>query len=99
MATGHVIFGGHGSGYQKEHSSVPLPVLPKGLQNLTSVLQRCLSYCPQDRIGLEELNELSLQGFLSCEKKQRIKTDLIVKDVKSEVKTIHEKWPEEMIEV
>ena len=99
MATGHIIFGGHGSSYQKEHSSVPLPVLPKGLQVLTSVMQKCLSYSPDDRIGLKELNEISVQGVLSCEKQQREK--IVSADERKKIKVEYsgERWPEEMIEV
>lgn len=99
MATGHIIFGGHGSSYQKEHSSVPLPVLPKGLHALTSVIERCLTYSPDDRIGLKELNEVSTQGVLSCEKQQREKIVSTDKGQKTKVKYSGEKWPEEMIEV
>ena len=99
MATGHVIFGGHGSRYQKEHSSVSLPVLPKGLQTLTSVIQRCLAYSPDDRIGLKELNEISSQGVLSCEMQQREKSVSTTEEKKTKVKYSGEKWPEEMIEV
>lgn len=99
MATGHVIFGGYGSYYQKEHPTVPLPSLPKGLQKLNSVLQKCLSYAPDERLSIKELNEVSLQEFVSCKKRER-KLSKIYLDTKSkEILSINDKWPEEMIEI
>ena len=99
MATGHIVFGGHGSCYQKEHPLVSLPVLPKGLQELSFLLQKCLYYSPNDRISLEKLNELSLQGVHFCEKRQRKTTVLSVNGQETKENNNGEKWPEEMIEV
>jgi len=99
MATGHIIFGGHGGYYQKEHPTVPLPILPKGLQALSSVMQKCLNYDPNDRVCLKELNELSHQGLLACKKRQREKSVLTAKGQKTGGKYNGDKWPEEMTEV
>lgn len=98
-ATGHVIFGGHGGVYQKEHPSVPLPVLQKDYQALTPILQKCLCYNPEERISMKELNLFSQRGLNSCKKQQRKKSMAIKEEQKKEVKYIGEKWPEEMIEV
>lgn len=98
MSTGHTLFGGHGSIYQKEHPSVLLPVLPKGLQALTSILQKCLCYSPEERISLQELHELSQRGLVTCERQHRMSMQTKTEQRK-EVKDISEKWPEEMIEI
>ena len=52
-ATGHVVFGGHGGSYQKEHPLVTLPALPKGMQALTPLMQRCLCYLGDISIGIQ----------------------------------------------
>lgn len=99
-ATGHVVFGGYGGRYQKEHPSVQLPVLPKGMGALTTVLQKCLCYKPEERIGLREVNALSMNGLADCKKQQRKK--VIAENIheqRKEVKYAGEKWPEEMTEV
>ena len=98
-ATGHIIFGGHGGRYQKAHPSVALPVLPKGLQALTPVLQKCLCFAPDERIKLNDLRELAQQGLKACEKRQRRQSVSATNESNKEVKPIGEKWPEEMIEV
>ena len=98
MATGHVVFGGHGSAYQKEHVSAPLPVLPKGLQMLTPVVQKCLNYSPDNRISLNELIELTEKGLASCEKQQRKDKPSTSKVQENKSGIIGDKWPEEMIE-
>lgn len=99
MATGHVIFGGHGGNYQKNHPNVPLPILPKGLQALTPVIQRCLCYNLNERISLKDLYELSVKGLTSCKKQQRKKVVATEKKQDKIVKYTGEKWPEEMIEI
>ena len=99
MATGHIVFGGHGSSYQKEHPSVVLPILPKDLHKLTPVLQKCLNYTPDKRIRLNDLKEIALKGLNACEKEQRRQVDSTAKKTVKEVKSIGEKWPEEMREV
>lgn len=98
LVTGHVIFGGHGSSYQKLHPSVSLPVLPKNLQTLTPVIQKCLCYNDCERISLEELNKMSLKGLADCEIKERDKLISPISENKI-VKNPGEKWPEEMIEI
>lgn len=95
-ATGHVIFGGHGGSYQKEHPLVPLPVLPKDLQALTPVLHKCLCCLPEHRVSMEALNELSLKGLAACEKQQRRKSAQTANETSKEVIYTGEKWPEEM---
>lgn len=98
-ATGHVIFGGHGGYYQKEHPAVALPTLTKDKQSLTSVVQHCLNYNPDERISLKELNEQSLKELAACKKRPRTQLAVSIKKNNS-VKDNHgERWPEEMIEV
>ena len=97
--TGHVIFGGHGSDYQREHPSVVLPVLPKGFQMLTAVLHKCICHNPEERISLKELYELSQKGLEECVKQQSKRRAVVVKEMDNDVKHNVEKWPEEMIEV
>jgi len=98
-ATGHVVFGGQGGSYQKEHPSVALPILPKDFQTLTPVLQRCLCYAPEGRFNLKELYESSQKGFVDCEKQQCNRNVETAKKQEKVVNNIVEKWPEEMIEV
>lgn len=100
MATGHVVFGGHGSSYQKDHPSVSLPVLFKGMEKLTAVLQKCLCYKPERRIGIEELNAFSMKALADCRQQQRMKMNVEGHhEQKREVYDLAEKWPEEMVEV
>ena len=96
MTTGHIIFGGQGSNYQKEHPSVKLPILPKGLNNLTNLLHKCICYNPEDRITLRELKSISSNGLALCKIKKREQTE-IIKHKQETTKKTDEKWPEEMI--
>ena len=99
-ATGHIVFGGHGGDYQREHPTVSLPVLPKGMQNLTPVLQKCLCYRPEERVGLQELNNLAQNGLMACGRQAQKETLSDKKiEINKEIKYTGEKWPEEMIEV
>lgn len=97
-ATGHLVFGGYGSGYQKEHPSVPLPVLPKGMQALTPIIQKCLCYSPDERVGLEELNGIATRGQRECSKQTRKKVNS-TEGKEKHITDTGEKWPEEMTEV
>ena len=99
VATGHIVFGGYGGCYQKEHSSAPLPILPKGLQDLTAVLHQCLCYNPEERINIKELNELSQKGLFNCEQLQRQSSVQEERVIKFNKKQHGEKWPEKMIEL
>lgn len=98
MALGHIIFGGHGGKYQKNHPLVSLPVMPKDYKLLTPVMHKCLCSQPDERIGLNELHNLALKGLACCEKQERVikvEGDTTVNDVKY----IGDKWPEEMMEI
>jgi hypothetical protein len=97
-STGHIVFGGHGGKYQKEHPLVPLPALPKGLQCLTPLLQKCLCYASNERIGLNDLNDLAREGLKECAKQRRNK-NMSAKKKENGVNYTGEKWPEEMIEL
>ena len=99
MATGHIVFGGHGGRYQREHPTVPLPVMPKALQNLTPVLHKCLDYSPKSRVGLEELNTLAKNGWAFCSKRQREKGKAGGEASICKERHQEEKWPEKMIEI
>ena len=99
-STGHFIFGGHGGRYQKEHPSVPLPALPKGLQSLTQVLQKCLCYDSMERIGLKDLSTLARKALEKCGEQRRKKAKTAQEDRKeNNFNYTGEQWPEEMIEV
>ena len=98
MATGHIVFGGYGGSYQKEHPAVPLPVLPKEMQTLTPVLQRCLCYHAEERISMEELRKLSQNGLETCMKHQREKLVADTPTSPQKAECQKERWPEEMIE-
>lgn len=98
IATGHIVFGGYGGSYQKEHPAVPLPVLPKEMQTLTPVLQRCLCYHAEERISMEELRKLSQNGLEICMKHQREKLVADTPTSPQKAECQKERWPEEMIE-
>ena len=98
MATGHVVFGGHGGRYQREHPHVALPVLPKNYQALTQTIQRCLCYDTVERISIEELSATAEKGLAACSSRYREK----VSQQGGPVLTVNQqrnKWPEEMIEI
>ncbi len=99
VATGHIVFGGYGGRYQKEHPLIALPILPKGLLNLTSVLHQCLCYTPEERINLKKLNDLSQAGLLNCEQIHRQELVLKEEEIKENKKQCGEKWPEKMIKL
>lgn len=98
-ATGHVIFGGHGGNYQKNNPSVPLPVMPKNFQALTTVLHKCICHNPEKRISMVEVHKLAQIGLALCEKRLRIKNDTVNKMTEKKDKLNGEKWPEEMVEI
>ena len=98
MATGHIIFGGYGGSYQKEHPAVPLPVLPKEMQALTPVLQKCLCYHAEERIGMDELRKLLQNGLDTCTKRHRVKLAAETTTSPQKAESQKERWPEEMIE-
>ena len=99
MATGHVVFGGHGGKYQKEHPSVPLPVLPKAQQALTPVLHRCLCATPEERVKMDELNAMVQKGLASCSRRMREKQESAQSGLNQQNNNQGDKWPEEMIEI
>ena len=92
MATGHVIFGGRGGDYQKEHPSVPLPVL-------NSVVHRCLCHNPQERISLQELKTLATNGRENCLRQRQEEAKMPEQPNNQTAKQLIDNWPEEMIEI
>lgn len=99
-ATGHIIFGGHGGRYQAQHPSVSLPILQKGLLQLTYVLQKCLCCNPLDRVTLSELHSMSINGLQKCRAQKREKTTASIKTNQSEItEQLGYNWPEKMIEI
>lgn len=98
MATGHVIFGGHGSRYQQEHPHVALPVLPKNYHALTLTIQHCLCYNKAERISLEELSVVAEKEWTVCSSRHREKVSRQGETVQTENQQ-KRKWPEEMTEI
>lgn len=98
-SSGHPIFGGSGSLYQKKHPSVKLPVLQKKHSALTPLVQHCLAYSPQDRINLNDMVIEAKNGLELCKKKARSKSEANVGQKRPVTSHIDERWPEEMIEV
>ncbi len=93
---GRVVFGGHGSAYQRQHPDVALPVLPKTHRALTPVLHRCLCTDPAQRIGLQELRALAHEklGQLSTDRPRR---EPAPQHNDKKQPSCHQKsWPEEM---
>lgn len=98
-SSGHLIFGGRGSLYQRKYPSVKLPVLQKIHSSLTPLVQRCLLYSPEQRAILTDLVIEAKNGLELCKKKVRGKAETIVRQERSVISHIDERWPEEMIEV
>lgn len=98
-SSGHLIFGGSGSLYQREHPSIKLPSLQKKHSSLTPLVQRCLAYSPEKRISLNELVIEARNGLELCKKRARCKSNVAIKPVRHTSSSIDERWPEEMIDV
>ncbi len=96
MVTGHVLFGGHGGRYQRTHPSVQIPVLPKGYQQLTAVLQQCLCQQSEQRVTLQTLHTLSQQGLSTCQQRQRPQQTEVKGEQKRVTTKLEEQWPEAM---
>jgi hypothetical protein len=98
MATGHIIFGGFGGQYQRQHPAVALPMLSKSMYELTPVLHRCLQQKPTERIRLEELKGLADNGLVACNKRTRESHVQKMQELTHIAKCQGERWPEQMIE-
>jgi len=99
MATGHMVFGGHGGAYQHLHPTVPLPVMPKAMQALTEVLHRCLTYHPSERIELKALTEWAERERAACVTRRRETEENNIRRPSVRSTDQMENWPEEMIEI
>lgn len=97
-SSGHMIFGGSGSLYQRKHPSVKLPVLQKKHSLLTPLAQQCLTFMPEKRISLNELVIEARKGLEQCKKRARSKSNAIVEKDHPVTTNIDERWPEEMID-
>ena len=97
-ATGHVLFGGHGYRYQREHPQVVLPSMPKAYQALTPLVQRCLCAEPSERISLKQLCAEARRGHVTCAQQQRTKA-AVRRVANTQHSTAKERWPEEMEEI
>ena len=97
MSSGHIIFGGKGGAYQREHPSVALPVLQKAHLALTPVLQRCLCADPSTRITLKDLERMATQNVKACECRER---ESAPSSIREEDKSygLSDNWPENMEE-
>ena len=98
-SSGHSIFGGCGSLYQKKHPSVKLPVLQKKHRPLTSLVQRSLAYPPESRISLNEMMIEAKNGLELCKKRSRSKSKTKAKQEQPTSGSLDERWPEEMIDI
>lgn len=95
-SSGHLIFGGSGSLYQRKHPSVKLPVLQKKHSSLTSLVQHCLEYDPKNRISLNEMVIEAKNGLELCKKRTRCKSNVNVEKEHPTISSLDERWPEEM---
>lgn len=97
-SSGHLIFGGNGSLYQSKHPDVKLPALQKRHSSLTPLVQRCLAFSPEKRIGLDELMIEARKGLELCKKRGRIKSNAKTEKKHPVISSLDERWPEEMID-
>lgn len=95
-SSGHLIFGGQGSDYQKKHPSVALPILQKKHSSLTPLVQHCLAYNSENRIKIKELVIESKKGLEQCKKKVRGKSVEKNRIIETNTIEVNERWPEEM---
>ena len=95
-SSGHLIFGGSGSLYQKKHPSVKLPVLQKKHNSLTPLVQHCLVYEPKNRISLNDMVIEAKNGLELCKKRARRKSNIKVEKEHLAISSLDERWPEEM---
>ena len=97
-SSGHLIFGGSGSLYQRKHPAVKLPALQKKHSSLTSLVQRCLIYSPENRISLNDLVIEAQVGLELCKKRGRCKSNVKDEKMQPPKSSIDERWPEEMVD-
>ena len=95
LSTGHVLFGGRGGIYQRDHAGVPVPALPKAHRSLTPVVWRCLCADPSERITLKELETVAVEGLAACSRRPRQKV-VRPSAVKSFSEPSADGWPEAM---
>lgn len=95
-SSGHLIFGGSGSLYQRKHPDVKLPALQKRHSPLTPLMQRCLVFSPEKRIRIDEVVIEARKGLELCKKRVRSKFDVKVEEMRPMVSSLDERWPEEM---
>lgn len=98
-SSGHLIFGGRGSLYQRKYPSVKLPVLQKKHSSLTPLVQHCLVYSPEKRISLSELVIEARSGLELCKKRVRCKSNIAANTERPATSSLDERWPEEMIDI
>ncbi len=97
-SSGHLIFGGRGSLYQRKHPDVKLPALQKKHCSLTPLVQRSLVYSPEKRISLDDLVIEARKGLELCKKTIRRKSNAKPEHEHPVMSSIDERWPEEMID-
>lgn len=97
-SSGHLIFGGSGSLYQRKHPDVKLPALQKRHSPLTPLMQRCLVFSPEKRIRMDELVIEARKGLELCKKRGRRKSNVKVERNCPVISSLDERWPEEMID-
>ena len=98
-SSGHILFGGYGGLYQRQHPKVQLPALQKAHRNLTPLMQKCLAFEPSERINLEELGHMAQNGLQQCLQRKRPQYTAGKKQEDKPQVLSSETWPEEMIEL
>lgn len=94
-SSNRILFGGHGSRYQRECPNVRLPALQKVHQMITPVMQRCLQYDPSKRIESKELKTVAQREWERCRREPRPQIELPNEVIR--VTPHDQKWPEAMI--
>lgn len=98
LVMGRQIMNGKGGAAQQESSR--LPYMRSTLPQLSELIQRCLSFHPEERPSLQEINDLATQQYDICSEKikkgpafQEKRYDTEDQDDES---SISEFWPETM---
>ena len=95
-SSGHYVFGGRGGIYQRSHPKVELPTLKKEHSGLAALVKRSLCYTPSQRISLNDLHTVAVQGLESNAQMSRIKRMNVPGEDVASSDMIDDIWPDKM---
>ena len=96
-SSGHYVFGGRGGAYQRSHPKVELPTLKKEHSGLAALVKRSLCYTPSQRISLNDLHTVAVQGLESNAQMSRAKRMSESSENTSSSDMLNDTWPDKMV--